>query len=236
MAFNAVAWTYVHLRGRTVDGGAGPGWVVDLVLNGVAGAATHPDERRHVTMTLPYTEPLDPREPGARVIPSRRGAASPAASRAASAPARRPAPSGRTSTWTLHPPGRRQPPGAVWLASREHVDSFSDLSPEAARPTSARGRAGRARDPCRWATSGASTSTAGATAARTSTSGSCRGRSAWSRPGHDAAALGGRPPERPRRGARARRPERIAARAVTARPTLARRLGTATRSSSGSAR
>jgi diadenosine tetraphosphate (Ap4A) HIT family hydrolase len=34
--------------------------------------------------------------------------------------------------FTLHPPVGGSLPGAVWLASREHVDSFCDLSPEAA--------------------------------------------------------------------------------------------------------
>jgi diadenosine tetraphosphate (Ap4A) HIT family hydrolase len=29
--------------------------------------------------------------------------------------------------WTLHPPVGGSLPGAVWLASREHVDSFQDL-------------------------------------------------------------------------------------------------------------
>ncbi len=34
--------------------------------------------------------------------------------------------------WTVHPPVGGSLAGAVWMASREHVDSFSDLSPEAA--------------------------------------------------------------------------------------------------------
>ena len=33
--------------------------------------------------------------------------------------------------WTLHPPRGCSLPGALWMASREHADSFSDLSPEA---------------------------------------------------------------------------------------------------------
>lgn len=34
--------------------------------------------------------------------------------------------------WTLHPPVGGSLPGAVWLASREHVDSFTDLADDAA--------------------------------------------------------------------------------------------------------
>ncbi|MGH9172025.1 MAG: hypothetical protein ACRD0Z_14340 [Acidimicrobiales bacterium] len=83
-------------------------------------------------MKLPYQEPLLPLEPGERVIPE---------------PARRGEPGGdpcgictgvATSAvwsdghWTLHPPVGGSLPGAVWLASTEHVDSFSDLSPGAA--------------------------------------------------------------------------------------------------------
>ncbi len=33
--------------------------------------------------------------------------------------------------WSLHPPRGCSIPGVLWMASREHVDSFSDLSPEA---------------------------------------------------------------------------------------------------------
>jgi diadenosine tetraphosphate (Ap4A) HIT family hydrolase len=34
--------------------------------------------------------------------------------------------------WSLHPPVGGSLPGAVWLASRDHVDSFTDLSDAAA--------------------------------------------------------------------------------------------------------
>ena len=82
-------------------------------------------------MTLPYHEPLVPLEPGPAVIPE---------------PPRRGEPGGdpcgicggaTTSAvwsddlWTLHPPVGGSLRGAVWLASREHADSFCDLSPEA---------------------------------------------------------------------------------------------------------
>ncbi len=79
-------------------------------------------------MTLPYQEPLTPIEPGERVIPE---------------PPRRGEPGGEpcgicggatTSAvwsdehWTLHPPVGGSLRGAVWLASKEHADSFCDLS------------------------------------------------------------------------------------------------------------
>jgi diadenosine tetraphosphate (Ap4A) HIT family hydrolase len=80
-------------------------------------------------MTLPYEEPLTVRGPGPRVVPE---------------PARRGEPGGEpcaicagavTSAvwsddlWTLHPPVGGSLPGTVWLASREHVDTFSEFSP-----------------------------------------------------------------------------------------------------------
>ena len=83
-------------------------------------------------MSLPYAEPLVLREPGALQIPE---------------PPRRGEPGGKpcgicagqaTSAvwsdehWTLHPPVGGSLPGAVWLASREHVDSFADLPDELA--------------------------------------------------------------------------------------------------------
>jgi diadenosine tetraphosphate (Ap4A) HIT family hydrolase len=83
-------------------------------------------------MVLPYSEPLTRREPAGRVIPE---------------PARRGEPGGEPcricagkttpAVWSdehfsLHPPVHGSLPGAVWLASREHVDSFANLSPEAA--------------------------------------------------------------------------------------------------------
>lgn len=78
-------------------------------------------------MALPYEEPLVTRAPDDRVIPE---------------PPRRGEPGGEPcgicsgqatkavwsdDNWTLHPPVGGSLPGAVWLASRVHVDSFSDL-------------------------------------------------------------------------------------------------------------
>ena len=83
-----------------------------------------------MTMTLPYREPLVPREPGERQVPE---------------PPRRGEPGGppcgictgaassavwSDEQWTLHPPVGGSLPGSVWLASRLHADSFSDLPDE----------------------------------------------------------------------------------------------------------
>ena len=83
-------------------------------------------------MILPYIEPLVVRELGDRVVPE---------------PPRRGEPGGdpcgictgeatggvwSDDHWTLHPPVGGSLLGAVWLASRVHVDSFSDLPEEVA--------------------------------------------------------------------------------------------------------
>ena len=77
--------------------------------------------------TLPWAPPLTPRTPAPHVVPE---------------PPRRGEPGGEpcgvcerhtTSAvwsdehWTLHPPVGGSLPGTVWMASREHVDSFRDL-------------------------------------------------------------------------------------------------------------
>ncbi len=78
-------------------------------------------------MSFPYREPLVLRPAATRQIPE---------------PPRRGEPGGlpcriclgettpavwSDENWTLHPPVGGSLPGAVWLASRVHVDSFSDL-------------------------------------------------------------------------------------------------------------
>jgi diadenosine tetraphosphate (Ap4A) HIT family hydrolase len=83
-------------------------------------------------MTIPWMEPLTPREPAPRTLPE---------------PPRRGEPGGEPcgvctgattpavwsdEHWTLHPPVGGSLPGTVWAASKAHVDSFSDLPPEAA--------------------------------------------------------------------------------------------------------
>lgn len=83
-------------------------------------------------MTFPYEEPLVARRPGERVIPEppRRGEPG--------GPDCRICTSGTThavwsdANWTLHPPTGGSLPGAVWLASKEHFDSFADMPAELA--------------------------------------------------------------------------------------------------------
>jgi diadenosine tetraphosphate (Ap4A) HIT family hydrolase len=78
-------------------------------------------------MSLPYEEPLVPRAPAARQIPEppRRGEAGGPPCRICSGET--PSAVWSDDNWTLHPPVGGSLPGAVWIASREHVDSFSDL-------------------------------------------------------------------------------------------------------------
>ncbi|MGO9560078.1 MAG: HIT family protein [Acidimicrobiales bacterium] len=83
-------------------------------------------------MTLPYEDPLVIRALAERVVPE---------------PPRRGEPGGDAcgictglatgsvwadDHWTLHPPVGGSLPGAVWLASKAHVDSFSDLPDDVA--------------------------------------------------------------------------------------------------------
>ena len=169
-------------------------------------------------MSFPYEEPLVPRAPGERIIPE---------------PPRRGEPGGEPcgictgeSSRTglverpVDPPSSRSTaacPGTVWLASRDHVDSFSDL-PEAAaadfgkvaarveRAILSLGDVGRVHL-YRWGDGGAHFHV-------------------WFIPrplgmleasGRDAAALGGRPAIGPRRGA-ARRPPGASQRRWATRP------------------
>ena len=127
-------------------------------------------------MELPYLEPLTPRPLADPVIPE---------------PPRRGEPGGEEcgicthqatpAVWesehfTMHPPVQGSLPGAVWLASKEHVDSFNDLLA---------GCGGRVRAVVARVEQailalgdvGRVICTAGATGARTSTYGSCLGRS-----------------------------------------------------------
>ena len=80
-----------------------------------------------MTMTPPYQEPLTPREPGGRVLPEppRRGELGGPPCGICSHKTTEPVWS--DENWTLHAPVQGSLPGAVWLASCVHVDSFADL-------------------------------------------------------------------------------------------------------------
>jgi len=85
-------------------------------------------------MTLPFEEPLTPRAPGPRTVPE---------------PPRRGDPGGPPCSicpgednehtiwsnehWILNHGVQTSLPGAVWLTTREHCDSFGDLPPARAR-------------------------------------------------------------------------------------------------------
>ncbi len=83
-------------------------------------------------MTLPYEEPLTPRVLGERVVPEPPRRGEPGGEPCGICGGQATAAVWSNAYWTLHPPVGGSLAGAVWLASREHVDSFSDLSPEAA--------------------------------------------------------------------------------------------------------
>lgn len=81
-------------------------------------------------MTAPWEEPLVARAPAPRTLPEppRRGEDGGPECSVCSG--------GATSAvwsnehWTLHPPVGGSLPGTVWAASKEHADSFADLSPD----------------------------------------------------------------------------------------------------------
>lgn len=84
-------------------------------------------------MTLPYLEPLTPRELGPRVIPEPPRVGDPGGEPC------RVCPAGETEHtvwsddhWILNHGAQTSLPGAVWLTTRVHVDSFADLPPELA--------------------------------------------------------------------------------------------------------
>ena len=80
-----------------------------------------------MTMTLPYREPLVPREPAARQIPEPPRRGEPGGPPCGICAGETTAPVWSDENWTLHPPVGGSLPGSVWLASRTHADSFADL-------------------------------------------------------------------------------------------------------------
>jgi diadenosine tetraphosphate (Ap4A) HIT family hydrolase len=83
-------------------------------------------------LVLPYNDPLVPRQPGERVVPEPPRRGEPGGEPCGICGGQSTAPVWSDENWTLHPPVGSSLPGTVWLASREHVDSFSDLSDAAA--------------------------------------------------------------------------------------------------------
>jgi diadenosine tetraphosphate (Ap4A) HIT family hydrolase len=83
-------------------------------------------------MTLPYEDPLKIRELAERVIPEPPRRGEPGGEPCAICGGHTTGAVWSDELWSLHPPVGGSLPGAVWLASREHADSFSDLSPAAA--------------------------------------------------------------------------------------------------------
>ncbi len=80
-----------------------------------------------MTMTLPYREPLVPRQPAERQLPEPPRRGEPGGPPCAICGGKTTAPVWSDENWTLHPPVGGSFPGAVWVASRVHVDSFADL-------------------------------------------------------------------------------------------------------------
>ena len=133
-----------------------------------------------MTMTLPYLEPLVPRKPAERQIPEPPRRGEPGGPPCAICAGGTTSAVWSDENWTLHPPVGGSLPGAVWLASRVHVDSFADL-PDDVAADFGRIAARVERAVLSLAASPASISIGGATAESTSTCGSCRGRWGWSR-------------------------------------------------------
>ena len=80
-----------------------------------------------MTATLPYQEPLVPRAPAERQIPEPPRRGEPGGPPCGICTGKTTAAVWSDENWTLHPPVGGSLPGSVWLASRVHVDSFSDL-------------------------------------------------------------------------------------------------------------
>jgi len=83
-----------------------------------------------MSMTLPYLEPLVAREPGERQIPEPPRRGEPGGAPCGICAGKTTAAVWSDEHWTLHPPVGGSLRGAVWVASRVHADSFSDLPGE----------------------------------------------------------------------------------------------------------
>ena len=83
-------------------------------------------------MTLPYEDPLVIRALAERVVPEPARRGEPGGDPCGICTGQATAPVWTDDQWTLHPPVGGSLLGAVWLASRAHADSFSDLPDEVA--------------------------------------------------------------------------------------------------------
>src|SRR5215469_956025 len=85
-----------------------------------------------IAMRLPYSEPLIPVELSERLIPEPPRRGEPGGEPCAICTSAVTSAVWSDDLWTLHPPVGGSLPGSVWLASRDHVDSFCDLPSAAA--------------------------------------------------------------------------------------------------------
>lgn len=83
-------------------------------------------------MSMPYAGPLVYQPPGARVVPEPPRRGEPGGEPCGVCEGYATAPVWSDAYWTVHPPVGGSLRGAVWLASRQHVDSFMDLPPDVA--------------------------------------------------------------------------------------------------------
>jgi diadenosine tetraphosphate (Ap4A) HIT family hydrolase len=83
-------------------------------------------------MTLPYQQPLVPLEPAARVVPEPPRRGEPGGEPCAICAGQTTSALWADEHWTLHAPVGGSLAGTVWLASKVHADSFSDLPAESA--------------------------------------------------------------------------------------------------------
>jgi diadenosine tetraphosphate (Ap4A) HIT family hydrolase len=83
-------------------------------------------------MTLPYSEPLTVLTPGERVIPEPPRRGEPGGDPCGICTGQATSAVWSNDNWSLHPPVGGSLLGAVWLATKAHVDSFKDLPEPAA--------------------------------------------------------------------------------------------------------
>jgi hypothetical protein len=89
-------------------------------------------DSRRTTMTLPYLEPLELRPPAEPVIPEPPRRGDPGGEECGPCAMEETSALWADDNWRMFSPRQIALLGAVWLASRVHVDSFIDLPPECA--------------------------------------------------------------------------------------------------------